>query len=376
LSRPLPPSTLDPVRGTYFAATLALLVNLAPSRVAACYGCYGAISAKPVFGASVPADGVLAFAFEGEHPTAAAVSLRRLGGDGAELAVALESLGSGALGSPLLVARPLAPLDVGATYEVTLSAANDEITRGESDCELSPHFEVVVTVLADPPGLVAPRVPELDVSFTVDVVSQLGADAEVVCCSRHDDPVTFSGGCGYGTELGDRCTSTVGFGVLRAEIHVDASAWDPQGQIYIEGLPAGATAAFEEVGWTFCVTPAARSLATGARAEGPAICPDSELTRVVGEHPRDPAEILPCRSFWSCWDSEAGWWDSTECRRVRPEGCACRAGDGDPATFALVVLLLLGRSRRRVVVRELRRGLRAARRRGARRAGRGRPALK
>ncbi|MBK8262276.1 MAG: hypothetical protein IPK80_13185 [Nannocystis sp.] len=165
-----------------------LLLVLAPQRAAACYGCYGATAARPVFGASIPADGVLAFAFEGEHPSGAAVALRRLGGDGAELELTLETLAPHLVGAPLLIARPLAPLEVGATYEVALSAVNDSTTIDESDCELAPHLEVFTTVRADPAGHVAPTPPELDVVFTVDVVTTTPPDAEVVCCDRDDQP--------------------------------------------------------------------------------------------------------------------------------------------------------------------------------------------
>lgn len=342
-----PRADRTPLRASVIPSIVVLLLLvLAPQRAAACYGCYGATAARPVFGASIPADGVLAFAFEGEHPSGAAVALRRLGGDGAELELTLETLAPHLVGAPLLIARPLAPLEVGATYEVVLSAVNDSATMDESDCELAPHLEVVTTVRADPAGHVAPTPPELDVVFTVDVVTTTPPDAQVVCCDRDDQPDVGSD-CGWGRSLGDRCTSTVGLGVLRAAINVEAAAWDPRGQIYIEGFAAAATTALRDSTDPFCVTPAARDLITGARALGPAICPDPELTSAVGEHPHDPAQALVCRPLWTCTDPEGGW-DPAACRRWRAEGCTCDAGDGAPPLFALLTLMLfLSRLRHR-----------------------------
>ncbi|MEZ4447888.1 MAG: MYXO-CTERM sorting domain-containing protein [Nannocystaceae bacterium] len=222
----------------------------------------------------------------------------------------------------------------------------------ESDCELSPQVKLLWTFVADPPGLVAPDAPEFDVTYTVEDSPHAFEDAEIVCCSKESFPFEY---IGCGLELGEQCASTLGFGILRADIRVDPATWDPQGQIVLEDVEVGATTALRESVEPFCVTPTAIHLATGERAAGSSICPDPALVAEVGEKALDPAEILPCRPLWTCDNGDLGW-DPDSCRRWRAGGCACAAGDGgdEPSTLALAVLVIaLGRRRARMESRPI-----------------------
>lgn len=306
---------------------------------AACDDCIeGWLALTPAFAETIPADGVLAFRYDG-YGELDALTLTVRGEDEALVD------GSAELSEGPLVWRPAAPLTVGERYTFALLASN---LYGSCGVDEIAEIELAGEVTATEPVRPQPRWDAIEVNHRVDV--HLSRDVEDVVCCEGDAPELT--GCGY--YLGESCTSLHGEGFLHTDFRIDPAAWpEAQGQLYY--APFGSTydeaevVAYDADDPFPCAVLTATDLATGEVHKGPTRCPDPALEDDLGERSLDPRESLPCEQLQVCEIDEAyGGWDYTDCRRWRGDGCGCAANErGGAASLGLFVLLAALRRRRR-----------------------------
>jgi MYXO-CTERM domain-containing protein len=353
---------------------LVSIVYLLPRGAAACQPelcpppLAGVVELAPANTAEVPTDGVVVLRAEhhglGDPQELQDRTTLAVSRDGEPVAGALEATDF----DGLLIWRPAAPLQPGATYQA--SGSVDNPAGNPDECgpdELAIAFEFTAAA-----GPAAPLVPaELGAVETYFDEPVLSLTA-VVCCDDAFpyDQVMCGESLGVSWSKG-QCASTATRGHLRVQLTgkpgVDpatASQWVRVLRSDGEPVASGLAITYQrDLEAPTCLAIDQRSLATGEVAAGEPRCFGDEYVDRLGERPLDPAEALAgmcVTDLYTC-EVDEGAWDPLLCKSwgveagadsdeptAEPEptaGCACR-GDGSAPPLGPLVLALLALRRR------------------------------
>ncbi|MBL8968950.1 MAG: hypothetical protein JNK56_00130 [Myxococcales bacterium] len=332
-----------------------------------CQGAVAVLDVAPVTSAAVPVDGVLVLKAEtlgGPGPgevserVTLAVTL-----DGAAVAGALLATEY----ADLLIWRPAAPLQAGASYAVAGSVVNP---GADGFCgELMTPLAFEFTAAAEPTAALGPVTTTVMATYFDDPVVTL---TTLVCCDDAYPGDQTMCGVSYGATWDDgRCAATQTRGYLKVQVTgkpgaeaSSASQWArvlrQDGVVVAGGV---ATTFQREVEAPTCFRVDQVSLASGAVAEGEEQCVGAADRERLGVRALDPALMLGdlCISDLYTCEIEDGRWDLTRCESwgadaMPPEmqpvpeassGCGCSEAPGGAGLMGLGVLGWLGRRRRR-----------------------------
>lgn len=371
----------------------SVLVALAPGVSAACPApdapsCQALdfwFELTPTNAASIPADGVVVL--RGRHHGGAdepwldkiAVEVTK---DGEAVAGALETTAQ----QGVLVWRPAAPWEPGATYAMKGSLTNPEIDPacflgGSEDIPIATdlHIAAMDGAALGPTNFTA--VTHLDVAPEV-------ALATVACCPGVLPEYYDASGCGdYGVFWeGGGCAPTVSHGTLTVQFAGEPAAKGPaadqllyrlkvDGEVYASGAAPSFVVVTEA---PFCAVIEAEDLAGGEITTSAEQCFGQDVAGEIGVFPLDPSdafdcELQQCTVLGDTWDpakctpfvpvvapttsdtmtdasdgsDASGSSDTGTAQDGDAQGCACDARSaGDAGLLALVGVLGLARRRR------------------------------
>lgn len=296
-------------------------------------------SLEPVNAASIPIDGVLVLRgtrqgdVDEDWLSQVELTVTR---DGQPIAGAVEATEV----RDVLIWRPAAPLEPGATYQVKGNLDNDETDEYYEGCHpdiLALDFEFQADTEPSAP-LTAPKTSAQESVFLL----QRKTLDDVVCCDGAY-PNDYGFDCGYGGEsvYWDEgfCAATRGFGSLNVDISAEvdvppATAQLLARELFLDGVSIGSTLDGGALGTTdskpFCTSVKIRNLATGESVMSEAICHGAEVADQLGDQILDPSAELgqKCKDTPYVCTVKDGQWDETQCSAWPGEEPT--TGDPDP----------------------------------------------
>ena len=230
----------------------------------------------------------------------------------------------------ILIWRPDAPLEPGATFNVTGTLTNPDPGPEYYDCSpdvLMIDFDFTSGTAPSAP-LVAPGVGAVE---AVIVEPYIGLD-DLVCCDEafpYDD-YPDCGGAGGVTWPSGFCASRRGDAVLRVQLTVDHDIPEPTAalvtrQVVTDGEPGATTREYTltaSAGQPICTEVILRNLATGESVTTPMQCHGDAVATQLGPRDLDPSDILAeqCSSpAYTCEHPSSAGWDSDQCVPWPPE---------------------------------------------------------
>lgn len=355
-------------------ASLLVLAGPAPECVEPiCEGVTAVLGVEPVSQVPVPTDGVLVLAVDSVGEPGPAQRRGRV-----ELAVTLDGQPvAGALEAVdvdnLLLWRPAAPLQPGATYQVTGSLQNPPMIAPECGGE-PPAVGFEFTAAAGPLApAVAPELMLTEVYFDEPILSL----TTVVCCDDAMPAEQMLCGAPYGVTWGKgECAPTATRGTLRVQLTASAELDEVDAGQWVRILLRDGEPIDSDIGTSFvreleepaCFQIVLRSLATGEQRETVEQCVGADRVDQLGVRMLDPiAELAErCATDVYVCEHDGGRWDPLRCTSVEPvagsgdsgeaggaeppaggEGCGCASAPVDAGQGLLALGLLLLRRRGR-----------------------------
>ena len=286
---------------------------------------------EPVNGAAIPIDGVLLLQGAGTGTMPDADWLTRIDltvtRDGQPVAGALETSSI----DDLLIWRPAAPLEPGATFKVTGTLDNPDMMEYYDcgpdilmiDFDFTSGMEPTEALAA--PGVGAEESVLLNPSLSID---------DLVCCDEAF-PYEYFNDCGgsYGgtTWFTGFCAPLRGYGVLQVQLTVDHDMPESTSalvtrQVVTDGEPGAITLGdtlSASGGQPICTEVILRNLATGESVTTPKECHGDAVATQLGPQNIDPSGQLgeKCSSAaYVCERSEeTASWDPEKCTPWPPE---------------------------------------------------------
>ncbi len=314
------------------ALTLAfpiLAVALAPNTADACPIPYCIdtdfwLDIAPVNAAQIPADGVLVL--QGTHEVSAdpddgiATIEVTVTKDGEPIAGALEATSH----DDVLVWRPAAPFEPGATLQMTGKISNPKPDFGDPCAALEIVFAADLVIDAEDGVLLDP----VEFTGTVETETLPVLSIESIACCQGSGPYTVDTNCLDQAGLSEYqplCTLTISQGYLTVVLTGAPATTGPTAEQVLYTLKVDG--AVHSVARTpsfsvytdaaFCAVIEAMDLASGAVISSAEQCFGQDLGDVLGPHPLEPADLgCPLEQCEPVTDSR---WDPTKCTPLDPE---------------------------------------------------------
>jgi MYXO-CTERM domain-containing protein len=241
--------------------------------------------------------------------------------DGQPIAGALETT----VQAGVLVWRPTAPWEAGATYQLAGVITNQLPVDGCTPPEIPLAADILIDTVAGAPLVAA----EFDGVTTLQQAATLSLET-IACCEDATPPTQGFGGCGgYYLNFDPlECAPTAATGFFSLTIDGTPAADGPAARqivytLKIDGAPASSSldpgAQFTSLFAPVCISFDATDLASGAVTSSDEQCFGEDFVDELGPQPLDPAETLACTLEMCALSMDGMSWDTTMCHPFVPD---------------------------------------------------------